>query len=55
MQNSSSILSMINLYKDKHVHACLHECMCAFVNFFFKKNFLETIDWTFTKFHSNVP
>ena len=30
-------------------------CMHA-VNFFFKKNFSsETIDWTFTKFHSSVP
>ena len=37
--------------KDSHVRACV----CAFVNFFFKKNFSETIDWTFTKFHSGVP
>ena len=43
---------MIDLYKDNHVHAWV----CAFVNFFFKKNFSsETIDWTFTKFHSSVP
>ena len=31
------------------------ECVCAFVNFFFKKNSSETIDWTFTKFHRSVP
>ena len=44
-------INMIDLYKDNHVRACL----CAFVNFFFKKNFSsETIDWTFTKFHSSV-
>ena len=35
--------------------ACVRACMCAFVNFFFKKNFSETNDWTFTKFHSSVP
>ena len=51
MQISFIILFMIDLYKDNHVHACV----CAFVNFFFKKNFLETIGWTFTKFHSGVP
>ena len=44
------ILFMIDLYKDNHVCACV----CAFVNFFLKKNFLET-DWTFIKFHSSVP
>ena len=47
---------MIDLYKDNHVRACLHACMCAFVDFFFKKNFSsETIDWTLTKLHSSVP
>ena len=29
-------------------------CVCVSVNFFFK-NFSETIDWIFTKFHWNVP
>ena len=48
LQISFIILFMIDLYKDNHVHAC----MCAFVNFFFSS---ETIDWTFTKFHSSVP
>ena len=43
-------IDMIDLYKDNHVLACV----CAFVNFSLKKNFLETIDWTFTKFHSSV-
>ena len=39
---------------------CVRACMCAF-NFFLKKkkinknHFSETIDWTFTKFHSGVP
>ena len=48
MQISFIILFMIDLYKDNHV--------CAFVNFFFKKNFYsETIDWTFTKSHKSVP
>ena len=29
--------------------------MCAFLNFFFKKTSpQETIDWTFTKFHSSL-
>ena len=30
--------------QDNHVHAWVR-----------KKNFSETIDWTFTKFHSSVP
>ena len=35
---------------------CVHACVCAFVNFFFKKKLLsETIAWTYTKFHSSVP
>ena len=52
MQISFIILFMTDLYKDNHVHVCV----CAFVNFFFKKNFSsENIDWTFTKFHSSVP
>ena len=43
---------MIDLYKYNHVRAYMR----AFVNFFFKKNFSsETIDWTFTRFHSSVP
>ena len=33
MQISFIILFMIDLYKDYHVRACV----CAFVNFFFKK------------------
>ena len=33
MQISFIILFMIDLYKDNHVRACV----CAFVNFFFKK------------------
>ena len=56
MQISFIILFMIDLYKGNHVHACVHACVCAFVNFFFEKNFSsETTDWTFTKFHSSVP
>ena len=52
MQISFIILFMVDLYKDNHVRACV----CEFVNFFFKKNFSsESIDWTFTKFHSIVP
>ena len=52
--NSFIILYMIDLYKDNYVRACM--CVCAVVNFFFKKNFSsETIDWTFTKFHTSVP
>ena len=34
MQISFIILFMIDLYKDNHVHACVH----AFVNFFLKKS-----------------
>ena len=34
----SFILFMIDLYKDNHVHAWVHACVCAFVNFFFKKS-----------------
>ena len=46
MQISFIILFMIDLYKDNHVHARV----CAFVYFFFKKNFSsETIDWTFDR------
>ena len=37
MQISFIILFMIDLYKDNHVRACVHACMCAFVNFSFKK------------------
>ena len=56
MQISFIILFMIDLYKDNHVRACVPACVCAFVNFFFKKNLsTETIDLTFTKFHSSVP
>ena len=47
-------INMIDLYKDNHVLACVRACVCAFVNFFFEKNLSETIDWTFTKFHSSV-
>ena len=36
MQISYIILFKIDLYKDNHVHACVHECVCAFVNFLFK-------------------
>ena len=51
MQISFIILFMIDLYKDNRVRACV----CAFVYFFFKKNFSsEAIDWTFTKFHGSV-
>ena len=42
---------MIDLYKDNHVRACMRVCICLI---FFLKNFSETIDWTFTKFHSSV-
>ena len=37
MQISFVILFMVDLYKDNHVRACMPTCMCAFVNFFFKK------------------
>ena len=37
MQISFIILFMIDLYKDNHVCACVHACVCAFVNFFVKK------------------
>ena len=46
MQIFFIILFLIDLYKDNHVR--------VFVNFFFK-NFSETTDWIFTKFHRNVP
>ena len=56
MQISFIILFIVDLYNDNDVLACMCACVCAFVNFFFKKNFSsETIDWTFTKFHSSVP
>ena len=32
------------------VHACVH-----LLTFFYKNLTSETIDWTFTKFHSSVP
>ena len=36
--------------KDNHVRACVH-----LLTFSLKKKFsTETIDWTFTKFHSSV-
>ena len=54
MQISFIIQFMIDLYKDNHVLACMGACVCAFVNFFFKKT-SETIAWTFIKFHSSVP
>ena len=37
MQISFIVLFMIDLYKDNYVCACLHACVFAFVNFFFKK------------------
>ena len=37
MQISFIIVFMIDLYKDNHVRACMHACVCTFVNFFFKK------------------
>ena len=30
-------INMIDLYKYNHVRACVRACVCAFVNFFFKK------------------
>ena len=37
------------------MHACVHACV-HLLTFSLKKNFSsETIDWTFTKFHSSVP
>ena len=30
-------INMIDLYKDNHVRAWVRACVCAFVNFFFKK------------------
>ena len=30
-------IDMIDLYKDNHVCACMHACVCAFVYFFFEK------------------
>ena len=56
MQIPFIILSMIDLYKDNHVCACVRACVCALILLTFSlKNFSETIDWTFTKFHSSVP
>ena len=34
---------------------CVRECVCAFVNFFFKKTSPQKLLTTFTKFHSSVP
>ena len=34
---------MIDLYKDNHVRACVHVCVCVFVNFFFKKTSLQKL------------
>ena len=39
IQISFIILLMIDLYKDNHVRACV----CAFVNFFFKKTSLQRL------------
>ena len=47
-------INMIDLYKGNHVLVCVHACVCAFDNLFFKKNFSETIDRTFTRFHGSV-
>ena len=41
MQISFIILFMIDLYKDNHVCACV----CAFVNFFFKKTSPQKLDF----------
>ena len=49
MQISFIIQFMIDLYYDNHVHACVRLLT------FSLKNFSETIDWIFTKFHRNVP
>ena len=48
---------MIDLYKENHVHASVRACVCAFVIKKKKKKEKnsETVDWTFTKFHSSVP
>ena len=68
MQLSFIILFMIDLYKDNHV--CVHLLTFSLKRTsqklltgllpnleknFSEKNFSETIDWTFTKFHSSVP
>ena len=45
MQISFIILFMTDLYKDNHVRAFLRACMCAFVNFFFKKKLLLRNYW----------
>ena len=46
---------MIDLYKDNHVHACMRACVCAFINFFFKKTSPQKLLTGLTKFHSSVP
>ena len=56
MQISFIILFMIDLYKDNHLRACMLVCICLlFLQKKKKKKSSETIDWTFTKFHSSVP
>ena len=48
--------SIYDRFRKRQPCACVRPCVCAFVNFFFKKKFFsETIDWTFAKFHSSVP
>ena len=55
MQISFIILFMIDLYRDSHVRECVCVHVCVHLLTFSLKNFSETIDWTFTKFHSSVP
>ena len=56
MQISFIILFMIDLYIDNNVRACVRVCLCAFVNFFFKKASPQKVfTGLFTKFHSSVP
>ena len=41
---------MIDLYKDNHVRACVRACVCAFVNFFFKKTSQKLLTGLLPKF-----
>ena len=47
------LLTIYDRFIRRQPCACMHACM-HLLNFSVKKNFSETIDWTFTKFHSSV-
>ena len=45
--------SIYDRFIQRQPRACMHACVHLLT--FSLKNFSETIDWTFTKFHSSVP